>query len=228
MGPRDPDDHLEKDDETALLTPLGEFMRRRNADLGLSVAAVTQRVGISRATWYRIAHGESASPCARVLRGLARIYRVRAAELFALAAYASAPPAAIRPRAAGPTPETDDALWRCRHERLVQPGSWLDVQLELQNLSDRPWMGAEVRGLHPAWLQLSDQSMSLQAACGYDSGVPPCCVPLAPTGPGEWVQARMTLRAPLATGPFVFCLSLHRQTGQSVTHTGAYLYVETR
>ena len=60
MGQRanPPDD----DDEAATLTPLGEFMQRRNAELGLSVSAVAQRVGMSRATWYRIAQGESSSP----------------------------------------------------------------------------------------------------------------------------------------------------------------------
>lgn len=228
MGPRDAHEHKEQDDDAAPLTPLGEFMRRRNADLGLSVAAVAQRVGISRATWYRIAHGESASPGVRVLRGLARIYRVRAAELFALAAYASAPAAASRTRPAGPTPEAGDALWRCRHERLVRSGSWLDVQLDLLNLSDRPWLDAEVRGLHQAWLPLGDQAIGRQPACGYARGVPPCCAPLAPTGPGEWVQARLTLRAPLAIGPFVYCLSLQTQPGALSTGTGTFVYVETR
>ena len=63
MGPR----AARKDDDTdeLPLTPLGEFMQRRNAELGLSVAAVAQRVGMSRATWYRISRGESSSPGVR-------------------------------------------------------------------------------------------------------------------------------------------------------------------
>lgn len=213
--------------DAALLTPLGEFMQRRNAELGLSVAAVSQRAGMSRATWYRIARGESASPGLRVLRGLARIYKVRAAELFALAAYADAPAPAPRNQPAGPAPETGDALWRCQYERQVRPGTRLDIQLALRNLSDRPWLGAEVRGVHDRWLPLGDGHARAPQACGAGNGLPSCCAALAPTAPGEWVQACLTLRAPLTLGPCVFCLMLHTDASAPAPGAGVYLFIET-
>lgn len=226
MGPRaSPTD---KENDAAPVTALGEFMQRRNAELGLSVAAVAQRVGMSRATWYRIARGESASPGVRVLRGLARVYKVRAAELFALAAYADTPAPAARTRASGPAREAGDALWRCRYERQVRPGSWVDVQLELRNLSDRPWLGAEVRALHDAWLPLGDARARAQPAHSEDRGPPRCCIPLATTGPGEWVQASLKLRAPLVSGPCVFCLALYPGPAAPPVGTGVFLLIETR
>lgn len=225
MGPAASQKELEP--EAALLTPLGEFMQRRNAELGLSVAAVAQRVGMSRATWYRIVRGESASPGLRVLRGLARIYKVRAAELFALAAYADAPAPAPRNRPTGPAPETGDALWRCQYERQVRPGAWLDVQLALRNLSDRPWLGAEVRGVHDRWLLLGDGHARATQACGNSDGLPPCCAALAPTAPGEWVQTCLKLRAPLTRGPCVFCLTLHTDASAPSSGTGTFVCIET-
>ncbi len=218
----------EQEPEAALLTPLGEFMQRRNAELGLSVAAVAQRVGMSRATWYRIARGESASPGLRVLRGLARIYKVRAAELFALAAYADAPAPAPRNRPTGPAPETGDALWRCHYERQVRPGAWLDVQLALRNLSDRPWLGAEVRAVHDRWLLLlGDGHARAPQACGAGNGLPPCRAALAPTAPGEWVQVCLTLQAPLTRGPCVFCLMLQTNPAMPSSGTGTFVCIET-
>lgn len=216
------------DDDAVLLTPLGEFMQRRNAELGLSVAAVAQRVGMSRATWYRMARGESASPGVRLLRGLARVYKVRAAELFALAAYADTPTSAPRTRVPAPAREAGDALWRCRYEQQVQAGSWLDVHLELQNLSDQPWLGAEVRGVQDAWLPLGDGEVRTSKACGQGRGVPACRAELVPTGPGEWVQARLTLRAPPAPGPYVLCLVLSIGPAMQPMGTGVFLFMETR
>lgn len=218
----DPDD-----DAAALLTPLGEYMQRRNAELGLSVSAVAQRVGMSRATWYRIARGESASPGVRVLRGLARVYRVRAAELFALAAHADPSPSASRPQGTNPGREPGDALWRCRHERRVRPGSWLDVHLELRNLSDQPWRHAEVRGLHDTWLVLGESDPRAQRACGEGRGLSSCRARLAPTGPGEWVQAQITLRAPLAFGSCIFCLHLYTEPSMGPVGAGVFLVMET-
>lgn len=216
------------DDDAALLTPLGEFMQRRNAELGLSVATVAQRVGMSRATWYRMARGESASPGVRLLRGLARVYKVRAAELFALAAYVDTPAPASRTRAPAAAREAGDALWRCRHERQVQAGSWVEVHLELQNLSDQPWLGAEVRGMHDAWLPLGDGDARGSKACGKGSSLPACRAALAPTGPGEWVQARLTLRAPPAPGRCVFCLVLCTGSAMEPMGAGAFLLIEAR
>ena len=201
---------LDDVDEASALTPLGEFMLRRNAELGLSVSAVAQRVGMSRATWYRIARGESASPGLHLLRGLARVYKVRAAELFTLAAYSdpTPAPALARARAGSHLPEAGDALWRCRHDRQARPGALITVELELLNLSDHPWQGAEVRPVHDGWLPL--RGGAVRTVGGPLGGVGPASgtAPLQPTGPGEWALARLTLRAPVATGDWVLCLAL--------------------
>ena len=222
IGPNDPQEEA----DAALLSPLGEFMQRRNAELGLSVSVVAQRVGMSRATWYRIARGESASPDLRLLRGLARVYKVRADELFALAANTATPPAPSPAKAAQPRHEAGDVLWRCRHERRVRAGTWVDVQLELRNLSDRAWTGAEVRSFHDGWLRLGEAGKSPQPGCGTGPGLPPCRAPLAPTGPGEWVQAQLRLRAPPAAGPCVFCLALCMPPAMSPTGAGVFLFVD--
>lgn len=218
----------DEDAGVALLTPLGAFMQRRNAELGLSVAAVAQRVGMSRATWYRIARGESASPGIRVLRGLARVYKARAAELFALAAHTGPPTAASRVGATTAAWDAGDALWRCRHERQVRAGSWVDVQLELLNLSNQPWLSAEVRSFHDAWLPLGEGDARPARARGDGRGLPPCCAALAPTGPGEWVQARLTLRAPLTLGPCIFCLALYTGPSAMPVGCGIFLFIESR
>ncbi|MBK9359644.1 MAG: helix-turn-helix domain-containing protein [Rubrivivax sp.] len=232
MGPR----AARKDDDTdeLPLTPLGEFMQRRNAELGLSVAAVAQRVGMSRATWYRISRGESSSPGVRVLRGLARVYKVRATELFTLAAYSEPAPAASRAHTSSHAPEAGDALWRCRHDRQVRAGSALDVGLELLNLSDHPWLGAEVRGLHDDWLPLRDAGPRPSHLAGVRRGQLPWRTALPPTGPGEWALARLTLQAPPAAGEWVVCLALcsapstpHAGTGTG-TGAGAFVFIETR
>ncbi len=219
----------DEDDESAALTPLGEFMQRRNAELGLSVSAVAQRVGMSRATWYRIARGESSSPGVRLLRGLARVYKVRAAELFTLAAYSDPAPVATRARAGGGhAPEAGDALWRCRHERQVPPGASITVELELLNLSDRPWQAAEVRGLHDNWLPLRDGALRPSLTHSDARGLVPCRTPLTPTGPGEWVQAQLTLRAPLAAGDWVLCLDLCTSPAAPPAGAGVFVFIETR
>ena len=225
MGPgRAPRDDGE--DDSAPLTALGEFMQRRNAELGLSVAAVAQRVGMSRATWYRIARGESASPAVHLLRGLARVYRVRTAELLALAAGVDMQPPAPKAMPAAPLREAGDALWRCRYERQVRPGALVEVGVDLLNLSDQPWLHAEVRGIHDAWLALGLHDEHPTRACGQGRGLPPCGAALAPTAPGEWAHAQMLLRAPLASGPCVFGLTLRLDPmGQPVGH-GALLTLE--
>ena len=220
---------LDDDDEASALTPLGEFMLRRNAELGLSVSAVAQRVGMSRATWYRIARGESASPGLHLLRGLARVYKVRAAELFTLAAYSDPAPVATRARAGGGhAPEAGDALWRCRHERQVRPGASFTVELELLNLSDRPWQGAEVRALHDDWLPLRDGALRSSPTQSDARGLAPCRTPLTPTGPGEWVQAQLTLRAPLAAGDWILCLDLCVAPATPPAGAGVFVFIETR
>lgn len=224
-----PTDEQNEDDADAVpLTALGEFMQRRNAELGLSVAAVAQRVGMSRATWYRIARGESASPGVRLLRGLARVYKVRAAELFALAAYVDTPASATGSRASGQAREAGDALWRCRYERQVRPGDRVDVLLELRNLSNQPWLGAEVRALHDGWLPLTPGSAYGPLAGGDGHDPRRSCAPLAPTGPGEWVQAQMALRAPPIPGPCVFCLVLYPGTAAVTAGPGVFLFVDAR
>jgi transcriptional regulator with XRE-family HTH domain len=196
------------DDEATAMTPLGEFMKRRNAELGLSVSAVAQRVGMSRATWYRLARGESSSPGVRVLRGLARVYKVRPGELFTLAAHSDAAPATVPARAASHAPEAADALWRCRHERQALPGALITVELDLLNLSGRPWQGAEVQALHDDWLPLRDGAPRSPCSPPGVGDPVPRSAPLPPTGPGDWAQARLTLRAPVATGDWVLCLAL--------------------
>ena len=47
MGPGDARSDQDDDADAVLLTPLGEFMQRRHAELGLSVAAVGNAVGSS-------------------------------------------------------------------------------------------------------------------------------------------------------------------------------------
>lgn len=220
MGPGITLSDQQREADDAPLTPLGEFMQRRNAELGLSVSAVALRVGISRATWYRIARGESASPGVRVLRGLARVYRVRAPELFALAACADWPSTASRARAVDPTGEPGDALWRCRYERQVRAGSWIELRLELLNLSDQPWLDAQVRGIHDAWLPLGDGDARPAKGCGEGRAQ------LVPTGPGDWVQTRLILQAPVGTGPWVFGLALYTQDSLLPLGAGALVVVE--
>lgn len=228
MGPgaalHQPDD----DADAALLTPLGEFMQRRNAELGLSVAAVSQRVGMSRATWYRIARGESASPGVRVLRGLARVYKVRAAELFALAEHIDAPPVAPPGPAARPLPEAGDALWRLRYEQRVRAGTWVDVQVEVRNLSGQTWRQAEVRGLCDAWLLPGHPGERLQPGHADHHDLPLGRALLPTTAPGEWAMARLTLRAPSAAGHCIYCLTLHTGDTAAPAGTGVFLSVETR
>ena len=218
------------DDDTddALLTPLGEFMRRRNAELGLSVAAVAQRVGMSRATWYRIARGESASPGLHLLRGLARVYRVRAAELFALAASADALLSTPQARTSSSAGDAGGVLWRCRYERRVRPGTMVEVQLELLNLSDRPWVGAEVHCIHEGWLPLRFDAAAPRQSLHASRGVPLLKAVLAPTPPGDWVQTRIALQAPSTKGHFVACLALYAEHPLLPTGTGAFLLIETR
>ncbi|MFO1341084.1 MAG: helix-turn-helix transcriptional regulator [Burkholderiaceae bacterium] len=217
----------ESEPDAAWLTPLGEFMRRRNAELGLGVATVAQRVGISRATWYRIARGDCASPGIRVLRGLARVYRVRAAELFALAAQVDLPPAP-RPAAAASTAEREagDALWRCRYPRQVGRGAWLPVELELLNLSDRPWQRAEVRGFHEAWLTPGGAGAAAGDPRGRADSAARCRAPLPSTGPGEWARVPIRLLAPAEPGAWVFCLCLHLDASAPPIGAGALLAVE--
>ncbi len=229
MGPR----AARKDDDTdeLPLTPLGEFMQRRNAELGLSVSAVAQRVGMSRATWYRIARGESASPGLHLLRGLARVYKVRAHELFALAASTEAPPpppTALPSQRPSRAAEAGDALWRCRYDRQVRPGALLEVQLELLNLSHQPWLGAEVHALHDGWLPLGEGRAHAQSARGERSGLPSCIAALAATGPGEWARADLDLRAPLVAGPWVLCLVLHSGPKALPAGAGALVAIEVR
>ena len=228
MGPGDARSDQDDDADAVLLTPLGEFMQRRHAELGLSVAAVAKRVGMSRATWYRIARGESASPSVRLLRDLARVYKVRAAELFALAADADLPSSTARTRAPVATREAGDVLWRIRYEQQVRAAAWIDVHLALQNLSDQPWLAAEVRGIHDAWLLLGDDAARPSKACGQGRGQAACSAPLAPTRPGEWGEAFLTLRAPLSTGSGVFCLALFTGPSMQPTGTGAFLFIEAR
>jgi transcriptional regulator with XRE-family HTH domain len=208
MGPGSTLTEPEHETEPALLTPLGAFMQRRNAELGLSIAGVARRAGMSRATWYRLARGECASPGVRLLRALARVYRVRAAEILALAAEVDVHPSPHP--ATGPVParEAGDALWRCRYERHARPGAWIDVQVDLFNLSDRAWLDAEVQGIHGQWWPIGDgASHSAGPMPGTQEPVP-CRVALAPTGPGEWVRAQTRLQAPLVAGPAVYCLAL--------------------
>jgi transcriptional regulator with XRE-family HTH domain len=225
---------LDDDDEASPLTPLGEFMLRRNSELGLSVSAVAQRVGMSRATWYRIARGESASPGLHLLRGLARVYKVRAAELFTLAAYSdpTPAPALARARAGSHLPEAGDALWRCRHERQARPGALITLELELLNLSDHPWHGAEVRSVHEDWLPLRGGALRFPGGPQGVGGPASCRAPLQPTGPGEWALARLTLRAPLVTGEWALCLALcNVPAGAPAAVTagaGAFVLMETR
>ena len=218
----------EPEPDGPLLTPLGAFMQRRNAELGLSVAAVAQRVGMSRATWYRIARGECASPGLRLLRGLARVYKVRAAEVFALAADVDPRSSLTHTTAPDTGRQAGDALWRCGYDRRVRAGTWVDVHIELQNLSDRPWVGAELRGLHDAWLCLPDgPAPSTQFRAG-DERQTTCRETLAPTRPGEWVATRMLLRAPLAVGRWVFCMALNAEpAGNQPAGPGLCLLLET-
>lgn len=211
------------DDETAdtLLTPLGEFMQRRNAELGLSISDVARRVGMSRASWYRIARGESTSPGLHLLRGLARVYRVPAAEVFALAASIDAPAAPSPARHVGRIADAGDALWRCHHDRRHRPGALVEVRLELLNLSDRPWAGAEVRVLHPGWLHAPDaEAAAAPALVAADA-------PLPHTPPGDWVQARLALQAPRAKGLFASCLTLHLGKAVPSSGAGAFILIET-
>jgi transcriptional regulator with XRE-family HTH domain len=220
---------LDDDDEASALTPLGEFMLRRNAELGLSVSAVAQRVGMSRATWYRMARGESASPSLQLLRGLARVYKVRAHELFTLAASTDpSPPAAVSPQDTLRAAEAGDALWRCRYDRQVRPGALLEVQLELLNLSRQPWQGAEVHALHDGWLLLGNDPVPSQPACSAGYGLPRCSSPLPSTGPQEWALASLALRAPLVAGAWVFCLALRFDPQALPAGAGAFLCIEAR
>lgn len=199
------------DDEASLLTPLGEFMLRRNAELGLSVSAVAQRVGMSRATWYRMARGESTSPGMRLLRGLARVYQVRPAELFTLAAY-SDPTLGPAPanRCSSHAPQPGDVLWRCRHEPQTRPGGWLTVELQLLNLSGAPWREAEIRPVHRDWLPLHPQTPPAGTRLRALGEAASCTATLHPTEPGEWTQARLMLRAPESPGDWLLCLALQR------------------
>lgn len=229
MGPGASPTASEPEPDGPLLTPLGEFMQRRNAELGLSVAAVAQRVGMSRATWYRIARGECASPGLRLLRGLARVYKVRAAEVFALAADVDPRSSLTHTTAPDTGRQAGDALWRCGYDRRVRAGTWVDVHIELQNLSDRPWLGAELRDLHDAWLWLPDgPSPSTPLRAGYQEPTI-CRETLPPTRPGEWVTSSLSLRAPLAVGRWVFCLALNTEpAGDQPAGPGMCLLLETQ
>lgn len=214
-------------DDGAPLTPLGEFMQRRNADLGLSVAEVAQRVGMSRATWYRIARGTCVSPSIRLLRGLARVYKVRAADLFALASGSDSRPPSAPVEKNGGMREAGDVVWRCRHERRVQAGSWVDVKLELLNLSDRTWLGLEVRGLHDAWLTLGAEHPRRARTHRHGREPLPCRAVLAAAHPGDWVHAALALQAPREPATSVFCLSLYAGASTAPIGAGALLVVET-
>ncbi|MBK6853642.1 MAG: helix-turn-helix domain-containing protein [Burkholderiales bacterium] len=215
-------------DEADPWTPLGEFMLRRNSELGLSVSAVAQRVGMSRATWYRIARGEVASPGVRVLRGLSRVYRVPAAELLALAGTSGMPRPGPTTQATAPTQEPGDALWRCRHQHQVQTGSWVDVYLALLNLSDSAWLGAEVRTIHDRWLAFDDSSDAQELACGNANGPTSGRTALPPTGPGDWAVAHLRLRAPQVAGRFALCLVLHTAPAQPPVGTTVALFLEAK
>lgn len=226
MGPRAARKYDDTDD--ALLTPLGEFMQRRNAELSLTVSTVAQRVGMSRASWYRIARGESASPGMHLLRGLARVYRVRAAELFALAASAEATPSPSVTRPGSHAPEAGDALWRCHYERRHRAGSTVEVRLDLQNLSDRAWVGAEVRSVHPGWIDLAEASTTAPRVRPLAAPGHPAAVQLPPTSPGEWAQASLAMPTPPGPGAFAAALGLHLGNPPRLAGSGALLLIETR
>lgn len=221
MGARNPPNEDDTVGAATPLTPLGDFMRRRNVELGLSVAAVAQRVGMSRATWYRIARGECVSPGMRVLRGLARVYKVAAADLLALALDTPAEaPVAGTP---APAPEVGDALWRIRHPKRVLAGSGVELRLDLQNLSGQPWRHAVIRAAHSRWLPLgNDHGPALHSLAADPLA---CCATLTPSLPGDWARAHMLLQAPPVAGRFACCLGLHT-TPSAAAGLGVALWLE--
>jgi|APTNR8051073442_1049403.scaffolds.fasta_scaffold47661_1 transcriptional regulator with XRE-family HTH domain len=205
---------------------LGQYMARRNTELGLTVVEVCRRVGMSRASWYRIAAGESASPALRLLRGLARVYRVRPVALYALAAHDETRGLAAWPAVGDSPHEPADVIWRCRFASTAFAGGRVEVRFDLLNLSAQPWCDAEVRAVHPGWLVLDPRS---GGPSRVDHSPPDAQAARLPsTEPGHWVSARLCLDVPLHPGRYLSCWSLHRARSEAAGVSGTYVRLDVR
>lgn len=69
---------------------LGQYLRNRRRELGLTTLEVATRSGINRAQVVRIENGTSASPNADSLKGLARALDLDLADVWAAAGYQEA------------------------------------------------------------------------------------------------------------------------------------------
>jgi transcriptional regulator with XRE-family HTH domain len=67
---------------------LGRFLRHHRKALRLTTRALAEQVGVDRTTIIRLEKGEFARPNPDILRDIAEVLRISAADVFALADYA--------------------------------------------------------------------------------------------------------------------------------------------
>lgn len=224
MGPKAAIPAPQEHDPDETLTALGRFMQQRNQDLGLSVAVVCERVGMSRASWYRIARGETASPAHRLLQGLARVYRVRASHLFALATQAEARNA-VESRH---LPRADDALWRCAYPGQIKPGRTFEVEFEVLNLSGDTWFGARLCPSPPYWIAVagaSRKTLPMETAAASATALP-VSLPIGATGVGRWARLRTEVLSPPLPGRYQSCWALQMGSATETSQSVGVLCIE--
>lgn len=66
---------------------LGEMLKARRKDLGVERTIAAERAGMDVSTLYRLEHGQILSPDPAKLRNLARVLRLRVADVLAAAGY---------------------------------------------------------------------------------------------------------------------------------------------
>lgn len=180
-------------------------MRQRQKVLGLSVAAVCERVNITRETWYRLADGKTGSPNIALLHKLAVVYRVPAARLLSLASgRTERTRTAAMPHAHGLAGGAVLSV-HLEHPMAAEADSLIDVEFELRNEAAHPLRGGVLQPVAEHLMLLDDAEGTSPSAPRF-AAVPRLIdgpIALPALAPQEMAWLSVQLRMPSEPGLYV-------------------------
>jgi len=180
-------------------------MRQRHAVLGLSIAAVCERVNITRETWYRLADGKTGSPNIALLHKLAAVYRVPAARLLSLASgRTERMRSAALPHAHGLAGGAVLSV-HLEHPMAAEADSLIDVEFELRNESGQPLRGGVLQPVAEHLMLLDDAQASSPSAPRFAAAPRLIAGPitLPALAPREMAWLTVQLRMPSEPGLYI-------------------------